>query len=182
MSENLPPSVHNQDAHEQYPPFALVAYFQSQFADGYDKQHSEGVSGHNTDNGEFVRTLAVEDSIDGHYLTRGADRIILKPPHPVDSQGDYCEIFAVNLDGKYSSDGMGSYAETFVLCDFEKGKPGPFWLVGLDGVVGLDMDFDIESITNPEDSTGDSDLTTPVERAESMLKKYSTYNIVASTD
>lgn len=167
MSEQYPPSIDDQEMNENFPPFKLVDYFRSQFADGYKKQHSEGTSGINTDNGEFVRTVPLEDPVNGSPLTRGTHRVILKPPHPKDLSGFYCEVFAL-FSSTEEVDEPGSHAETFVVRDFTNGRPGPFWMA--DAKAGVtSTDFDLTQIIAVEGDTLYSDSIDSIEIADSMF-------------
>ena len=184
MNEGYPPEGYRPEFEpgrfEQFPPEALISYFQNQFRDGYVKQNSELSTDDSIYNGEFVRSEPVEEA---HNITRGSHRIILKPPHPTDTAGFYCEVYAIfdkRLAESTNDEIPGANARMFVVRDFNNGRSGPFFLVDEDGAICIDI-FEDGIITASDDDII-PDSIAPLERAESMLKKFKHYNIVASTD
>ncbi len=175
MSEGFPPAETEPGMNEQYPPDALISYFQGQFSDAYIKQSLEETREAKSQNGEFVRSVPIES---GHNLTRGSHRILLKPPHPSDTSGVYCEVYAV-LINRLASEEPGAQAEAFVIRDFTHNRPGPFWLADHSGVISIEVED--QFIAASDDPLYSADAS-PVDRARSMLNKYSKYNIVASSD
>lgn len=182
-SEKFPPTIEHS-GYEGFPPNSLIEYFQGQFEDAYEKQFSEEGK-HFTDvNGEFVRIVPLETD-DQHALIRGRERIILKPPHPNDKKRDYCEVYELNLNYDYESNsnsGPGSNSNMFIIRDFTDGLGGPFWLLDSEGVRNIDQDVSLDFFMLESDKPENSDDDEIVERAQSMLKKYTHYNIVASVD
>lgn len=179
MNEAYPTEQNNGD-HEQFPPYALIKYFQNQFADGYAKQASEVDQVGTEANGEFVRGEPIEQK---NSITRGSDRIILKPPHPRDLAGFFTEVYAIfnKSEAHIAGDNTpGAHARVFVVRDFIKGRPSPFFLVDEDGAIRIDI-FE-EDIISATDDNIIPDSIGPIERAEAMYREYRHCNIVASID
>jgi hypothetical protein len=172
----------SSESFEALPQRRLMAYFKGQFADAIEKESAESRRDDDSLNGTFIQRIPLDQ---GHELTRGSRRIILKPPHPNDIPGYYCEVYALRFEDSARDLPNRDYLENvnhYLLRDFNHGRPGPFWLLDDDGARIVDVaDDTIGAI----EEYGGSDETATLDDfviAESMLEKYKGYNIVASAE
>lgn len=156
-----------------------MAYFYGQFKDAIQKESSENRRDDDSLNGMFIQRIPLEA---GHDLTRGSRRIILKPPHPHDIPGYYCEVYALRFEDTARNETNEDYlrdVKHYLLRDFTHGRPGSFWLIDDDGARVVDVD-DPESAMIGEN--GGINALDAFEVADAMLFKYKGYNIVASAE
>jgi hypothetical protein len=171
---------HWQVPYEKLPTDRLLDYINGQFLDAIQKEESEGMRGYDAENGTFIQRVSTDQ---GHVLLRGSRRILLKPPHPVDVPGTYCEVFAVSLDESNRSLTNKEFIEKtdfYILRDFTNGRPGPYWLLNGDGAQVASTDD--AAMRHYSAETVDSNPFKPHETAEKMVDKYLRYNIVATTE
>jgi hypothetical protein len=163
--------------HEDPPAERLLKYLRGQFIDAYDKQAAENRRGELALHGSFVQRVPLDV---GHALTRGTDRIVMKPPHPRDQPGYYCEAFIILLaeDREYDERQMvAGQATKFLIREYTDNLPGPFWLVDEEGTHPVDFDFKTLDV-----GLFAGDDAAAQYRAEEMLEQLSTYNIVAASE
>jgi hypothetical protein len=169
--------IHNPERHDDSPAKRLLRYLRGQFVDAYDKEAAELRRGERAIHGSFVQRVPLDV---GHALTRGADRIVMKSPHPKDQPGYYCEAFLILLaerrEYEHRQD-VALTADKFLIRQYTDNRPGPFWLI--DGEGAHPADVDLDAITFDSIALGE---TTSQYRAEEMLEQISTYNIVAASD
>jgi hypothetical protein len=155
----------------------LIRYLRGRFAAAYEQMAAGSRQGEMALHGSFVQRVPIDV---GHALTKGADRIVMKPPHPRDEPGYYCEAYLIlfQSDREYiDRQEIAEHATKFLVREFVDHLSGPpFWLVDEDGVHPVEVD--LEKIHPSMESTS----ATAQNRAEEMLERISTYNIVASSD
>lgn len=170
--------------HEQTPADKLLGYLRGQFNRAYADQKAELLEEQYHDNGAFIRRVVATETGDilPNILDK-SDRIVLKPPHPNDIPGFYCEVYAI-YDSEVAEltkdDEPGVHAKSFVLRDYSNSRPGQhFWIINTEGVSSLEINNQPDTLPIMNESTA---LVNPQDIAQSMYNKYSTYSIIASVD
>ena len=153
----------------------LVAYLSGQLSDARAKEGAENYRGDRSAHGSFVQKVPIEV---GHMLTRGSERVVLKPPHPHDSPGTYCEVYAVAPFDPDLPEATELLGERFLVRESLDGQVGPFRLVDESGV----HQVDVQDVSHIFDHIDVDDPLKQYDLADELLARVSTYNIVASQE
>ena len=169
----------SEDPKEPLPSERLAGYVYGQFMDAIQKEESEGIRDQESLNGTFIQRVPTDTQ---HTLLRGSRRIVLKPPHPNDLPGYFCEAFAVSLTEGARALPNREFMEVvdfYIIRDYVKGRPGPHYLVNGDGAHSVDPEDTIGSLQ--EMMEGATEIS-PFDTAELFFTKYRRYNMVAISE
>lgn len=154
---------------------ALVAYLDGQFSDARRKEGAEDERSDFSAHGSFINQVPIEN---GHMLTRGSERIVLKPPHPNDTPGTFCEVYAIEPYDPDNQDEQTLLEQRFLVRESLDGQIGPFRLVDQFGAHPAEVDADVSYLFGNQPQ----DPLLPFVWADELFERLSTYNIVASNE
>lgn len=183
MSEfSVPHPEDFSERHETIPSLELMECLRGYFEDAYRQKYESRSFNMHATHGAFVKNVPLEA---GHVLTRGADRLVLKLPHPFDSPNSYYEVFAINLrgrDGHMVADTSGVFADQYLIRETYEGEAGPFLLADEDGVYQADLStFDeVEGFT--KDISHAQDVLEVQQQADLLLHELRRRHIISSVD
>lgn len=183
MSEFYIPQPEDfSERHESIPSLELMDCLRGYFEDAYRQKYESRSFNLNASHGAFVKNVPLEV---GHVLTRGADRLVLKLPHPFDTPNSYYEVFAVNLrgrDGHEVADTSGVFADQYLIRETREGESGPFLLADEDGLYHADLNIFDEIEGFSKDPNSGHDVLAIQECAQRLLQELRMRHIVSSVD